>query len=44
MLNKKTLYENIAKICDSIKRKNPEEDFRIIEKLGKGGFGAVYLV
>ena len=44
MLNKKTLYERMGKICDSIKRKNPEEDFKIVEKLGKGGLGAVYLV
>jgi hypothetical protein len=29
---------------DSNKRKNPEEDFKIVEKLGKGGFGSVYLV
>lgn len=44
MLNKSTLYERMGKICDQIKRKNPYEDFKIIEKLGKGGFGAVYLV
>jgi hypothetical protein len=44
MLNKSTLYERMGRICDQIKRRNPYEDFRIIDKLGKGGFGAVYLV
>jgi len=44
MLNKSTLYERMGKICDQIKRKDPHEDFKSIEKLGKGGFGAVYLV
>lgn len=43
MLNKSTLYERMGKICDQIKRKNPFEEFKIIERLGKGGFGAVYL-
>ena len=40
-LNKKAIKEIYA---DVPKRKNPYEDFKIIEKLGKGGFGAVYLV
>lgn len=44
MLNKSTLYERMGRVCDQIKRRNPYEDFRIIDKLGKGGFGAVYLV
>ena len=44
MLNKSTLYEKMGRICDQIKRKNPYDDFKIVEKLGKGGFGAVYLV
>jgi hypothetical protein len=44
MLNKSTLYERMGKICDQIKKKDPHEDFRVCEKLGKGGFGAVYLV
>lgn len=44
MLNKSTLYERMGKICDMIKRKNPFEEFKIIERLGKGGFGSVYLV
>jgi len=34
----------MGRVCDQIKRRNPYEDFRIIDKLGKGGFGAVYLV
>ena len=34
----------MGNICDQIKRQNPYEDFKIIERLGKGGFGAVYLV
>ena len=44
MLNKSTLYDKMGRICDQIKRRNPYEDFKIIERLGKGGFGAVYLV
>lgn len=44
MLNKSTLYERMGRVCDQIKRRNPYEDFRVVDKLGKGGFGAVYLV
>ena len=44
MLNKAALYEKMGKICDDIKRKDPYVDFRNVERLGKGGFGAVYLV
>ena len=38
----KANFNKYGKICDDIKRKDPYADFRIIEKLGKGGFGAVY--
>mmetsp|Transcript_18942 Transcript_18942/g.32362 ORF Transcript_18942/g.32362 Transcript_18942/m.32362 type:complete len:276 (+) Transcript_18942:15-842(+) len=44
MLNKSTLYERMGKICDQIRRKNPYDEFKIVEQLGKGGFGQVYLV